>query len=137
METTMLKVALLAATVLVAASMARASNSAVGAGAPLSNDAPSCDLVQSLDLGCALRIVDTNSDGTISAAELAKLALPAPVVDWAPLHPPRSTGLDFKDAAIEFGSVLPATLDRDTSHPLIPALFALGAMVVLLPKRPV
>jgi hypothetical protein len=137
METTMFKVALPAATVLVAASMAMAGNSAIGAGAPLADDAPSCDRTQSLDPGCALRIVDTNGDGTISADELARFASPAPLVDWAPLQPPRSTGLDFKDAAVELGSVLPATLDRDTSHPLIPALFALGAMVVLLPKRPV
>ena len=132
----MLKVALLAPTVLVAASMAMATNIALDTGAPPAGEAP-CHLVQAMDLGCALRIVDTNNDGTISAAELASLASPAPVVDWMPLRPPRSTGLDFKDAAIEPGSVLPATLDRDTSKPLIPALFALGAMVVLLRRRPV
>ncbi len=132
----MLKVALLAATAMVAASMAMAGNIAVESGALPAGDTP-CHLVQAMDLGCALRIADASGDGTISAAELASLASPAPVVDWAPLHPPRSTGLDFKDAAIEPTSVLPATLDRDTSHPLVPALFALGAMVVLLRKRPV
>ena len=132
----MLKVALLAATAMVAASMAMAGNIAVESGAPPAGDTP-CHLVQAMDLGCALRIADASGDGTISAAELASLASPAPVVDWAPLHPPRSTGLDFKDAATEPTSVLPATLDRDTSHPLVPALFALGAMVVLLRKRPV
>jgi hypothetical protein len=131
----MIKVALLAATVLVAASTAMATNLAFESGAPPLSEA-SCHLVQSLDLGCALRIVDTNNDGTISTAELASFAAGAPVIDWTPLHPPRSTGLDFKDAAIEPGSVLPATLDRDTSHRLIPALFALGALVVLLRKRP-
>ena len=131
----MIKVALLAATVLVAASTAMATNIALDSGAPPAGEA-SCHLVQSLDLGCALRIVDTNNDGTISAAELANFALAAPVIDWTPLHPPRSTGLDFKDAAIEPGSVLPATLDRNPSRPLIPALFALGALVVLLRKRP-
>jgi hypothetical protein len=131
----MIKVALLAATVLVAASTAMATNIAFESGAPPAGEAP-CHLVQSLDLGCALRIVDTNNDGTISTAELANFASAAPVIDWAPLHPPHSTGLDFKDAAIEPGSVLPTTLERDASHPLMPALFALGALVVLLRKRP-
>jgi hypothetical protein len=130
----MIKVALLAATVLVAASTAMATNIALESGAPPAGEA-SCHLVQSLDLGCALRIVDTNNDGTISAAELTNFASAAPVIDGT-LHPPRSTGLDFKDAAIEPGSVLPVTLERDTSHPLMPALFALGALVVLLRKRP-
>ena len=131
----MIKVALLAATVLVAASTAMATNMALESGAPPAGEA-SCHLVQSLDLGCALRIVDTNNDGTISTAELASFAAGAPVIDWTPLHPPHSTGLDFKDAAIEPGSVLPVTPERDTSHPLMPALFALGALVVLLRKRP-
>ncbi len=131
----MIKVALLAATVLVAASTAMATNIAFVSGAPPAGEAP-CHLVQSLDLGCALRIVDTNNDGTISAAELANFASAAPIIDWTPLHGPRSTGLDFKDAAVEPGSVLPVTLERDTSHPVIPALFALGALVVLLRKRP-
>jgi hypothetical protein len=131
----MIKVALLAATVLVAASTAMATNIALESGAPPAGEAP-CHLVQSLDLGCALRIVDTNNDGTISAAELANFASAAPAIDWTSLHPPSSTGLDFKDAAIEPGTVLPVTLEHDTSHPLIPALFALGALVVLLRKRP-
>jgi hypothetical protein len=131
----MIKVALLAATVLVAASTAMATNIALESGAPPAGETP-CHLVQSLDLGCALRIVDTNNDGTISAAELANFASVAPAIDWTSLHPPSSTGLDFKDAAIEPGTVLPVTLEHDTSHPLIPALFALGALVMLLRKRP-
>ena len=52
----MIKVALLAATVLVAASTAMATNLAFESGAPPLSEA-SCHLVQSLDLGCALRIV--------------------------------------------------------------------------------
>jgi hypothetical protein len=131
-ETTMLKVALLGATVLVAATTAMAANHDPGAAAaPVA--VPSCALVSPLDPGCAMRIADSNGD----AVELASLAAPAPVIDWTPLHPPHSTGLDFKDAATDPGSVLPATLERDAPHPLIPALFALGAMVVLLRKRPV
>jgi hypothetical protein len=112
-----------------------ATNIDVESGASPAIEAP-CHVVQSLDLGCALRIVDANNDGTISAAELASLASPAPVVEWTPLHPPRSTGLDFKDAAADPVSVLPVTLERETSHRLIPALFALGALVILLRKRP-
>ena len=132
----MLKVALFAATVLVAATTAMATNHDLGTTAAPVADA-SCALVSSLDLGCAMRVADSNGDGTVSAAELAGLAGSAPAIDWTPLRPPRSTGLDFKDAATDPGSVLPATLERETSHPLIPALFALGAMVVLLRKRPV
>jgi hypothetical protein len=108
----MLNVAWLAATVLVVASTAMASNLGSESGA-----------------ACAL---DAGADGTTPAADL-----PPPVVDWTPLHATPGPGIDFKDAAAEPGSVLPATLDRDTSHPLIPALLALGAMVVLLHKRPV
>jgi hypothetical protein len=131
----MFKVALLAATVLVVASASMATNIDLEPGVSPTAEAP-CHVVQSLDLGCALRIVDANNDGTISAAELASFASPAPVVDWTPLHPPRSTGLDFKDAAADPVSVLPATLESDTSRRVVPALFALGALVILLRKRP-
>jgi hypothetical protein len=131
-----MKVALLASTVLVAASLAVTANTAPDASRPATS-APACHPAQSLDLDCALRVADTNGDGTISPTELANFATSSPAaIDWTPLRPPRSTGLDFKDAAIEPASVLPATLERDTSHPLVPALFALGAMVVLLRKRP-
>ena len=136
----MLKVALLAATVMVAASVsmsaAMATNIDLESGAAPAGDV-SCRPVQSLDLACTVRIVDANGDGTISAAELASFAKAAPPpVDWTPLHPPSSTGLDFKDAAIEPGSILPATLERDSPQRLIPALFALGALVILLRRRP-
>ncbi len=132
----MRKVALLAATVLVAVSTAMATNIDLETGAAPVADAP-CHPMQSLDLACTIRVVDANGDGSISAAELASFATPAvPVVDWTPLRPPRSTGLDFKDAATESGSVLAATLEGDSSHRLIPALFALGALVILLRRRP-
>ncbi|MEO5689414.1 MAG: EF-hand domain-containing protein [Burkholderiaceae bacterium] len=133
----MLKVALVSATILVAASAAHAANTDLESSAPAPVAAP-CHPVQSMDLDCALRVIDANGDGTVSAAELASFATPAPpVVDWTPLRPPHSTGLDFKDAATEPASVLHATLDQDDSHRLIPALFALGALVILLRKRPV
>jgi hypothetical protein len=134
----MLKVALLAAAVVVAASTAMATNIDIDLdlGATLVGDTP-CRPVQSLDLACTMRIVDANGDGTISAAELASFAAPVPpVVDWTPLHSPHGTGLDFKDAAIEPAAMLPATLERDGSSRLIPALLALGALVVLLRRRP-
>ena len=132
----MLKVALLAAAVVAVASTAMATN--IGVDTPLASAAEAaCHPAQSLDLACTMRVIDANGDGTISAAELASFAAPAPAIaDWAPLHPPRSTGLDFKDAAIEPAIALPGTLESDNSHRLIPALFALGALVILLRRRP-
>ena len=131
----MLKIALFAAPVLVASTTAMAMNHDLEVAAAPAAGA-SCDLVSSMDLGCAMRVADSSGDGAVSAPELASLAGSAPLIDWTPLRPLRSTGLDFKDAATDPGSVLPATLERETSHPLIPALFALGALVVLLRKRP-
>ena len=132
----MLKVALVAATVLVVASAAQAANIDLESGTAPASALP-CHPVQTMDLDCALRIVDANGDGTISAVELVSFATPAPsVADWTPLPPPRSTGLDFKDAAVEPATVLHASLDTDNSRRLIPALFALGALVILLRRRP-
>ena len=123
----MLKVALLAASLLVAASIsmsaAKATNVDLEASASPAVDAP-CRSAPSLDLACSLRVIDANGDGTISPAELASFA--------APVAPT----LDFKDAATEPGSMLAATLERDGSHRMIPALFALGALVILLRRRP-
>ena len=130
----MLKVALLAAAVVVAASTAMATNIAREPGTPPAGDVP-CHSAQSPDLACTVRVIDANGDGAISAAELAGFAAP-PVADWMPLHPPHGTGLDFKDAATEPAPMLPTTLDRDGSRRLVPALLALGAMVVLLRRRP-
>ena len=130
----MLKVALLAAAAVVAASTAMATNTALEPGTPVAGDVP-CHSAQSPDLACTARVVDANGDGAISAAELAGFAAP-PVADWTPLRPPHGTGLDFKDAATEPAAVLPATLDRNGSRRLIPALLALGALVVLLRRRP-
>ena len=128
----MLKVALFATTLLAAASMATAEGPVVAPAA-----AASCHPGQSLELSCAMRAVDADGNGAVSTAELANLA--APVVsmpDWTPLHAATGTGLDFKDAATEPGSVLPASLDRERSQPLIPALISLGALVILLRRRP-
>jgi hypothetical protein len=128
----MLKVALSAAAVAVAASTAMATNIDLGIGAAPAGDA-TCHPIQSLDLVCATRAVDADGDGTVSATELASFAAPAPsVADWKP----HAAGLAFKDAATEPAAMLPATLDSGNSRRLIPALFALGALVILLRSRP-
>ena len=132
----MIKVALLAAAVVAAASTAMATNIDLAPGTPPAADVP-CHPTQSLDLACTLRVIDANGDGTVSAAELASFAAtPPPVADWTPLHSPHGTGLDFKDAAIDPPTPLPAALESDRSQRLIPALFALGALVILLRRRP-
>jgi hypothetical protein len=132
----MLKIALLTSAAVIAASMAMATNVDLDTGASPAGEAP-CHSVQSLDVACTMRIVDANGDGAISGAELAGFAAPAPsLADWTLLHPLHGTGLDFKDAATEPAAMLPATLDSDSPHRLIPALFALGALVILLRRRP-
>ena len=132
----MLKVALLVAAVVAAASTAMATNIDLELGTAPATDVP-CHSVQSLEMACTLRVIDANGDGVVSAAELASFAATSPpVVDWMPLHAPHGTELDFKDAAIEPAATLPAALESDSSHRLIPALFALGALVVLLRRRP-
>ncbi len=140
----MLKVALLAPALLLAASVTAGANGVANPVAdPVVAPAPEapCHPALSFDLGCAMRAVDTDGDGTISAIELANLAVPlapvAPVVDWTPLHSTHGTGLDFKDAAIEPGSVLPAsTQPAGPQRLLIPTVLALAALVVLLRRRP-
>jgi hypothetical protein len=128
----MLKIAMLATAVLAAASTA-AIESIASKPAALTTEL-SCHPGQALDLACNMRAIDTDGNGTISAAELANFAIPAAVS--TPLQPTPDAGLAFQDAATEPGPVLPASLDREKPQPLIPALFALGALVVLLRKRP-
>ena len=136
----MLKVALLASVLLLAASAATSADGIADPVAAPAAEAP-CHPGQPFDLGCAVRAVDTDGDGTISAAELANLVVPpvpiAPIVDWTPLHAAHGTGLDFKDAAIEPGSVLPASTEPDSPQRLlVPTMLALAALVVLLRRRP-
>jgi hypothetical protein len=130
----MFKVAFLAATLAAAASTPMAADF-VPAAAPPADDAP-CRLVQSRDLACTTRAIDANGDGTLSAAEPAGFAAPASAdIDWASPHP-QQTGLDFREAALEATPVLSAARDPDGSHRLVPALFALGGLVILLRGRP-
>jgi hypothetical protein len=129
----MIKVALLAAAMAAAASTPTAMRPAFDPGPSAAIDA-ACRPGQPLDLACSLRVLDTDADGAAASSELSALAAsPASQVDATPL---RGTGLDFKDAATDSGSILPASPDRDRSQPLIPALFALGGLVLLLRRRP-
>ena len=74
---------------------------------------------------------------TVSQVRLANFASPAGLeADWAPLRPDQDGGLDFASAATAPHSVLLASLDRERPQPLLPALFALGALVILLRRRP-
>lgn len=129
----MFKVALLAAAMAATASTPTATSPAFDPGPAAASDV-ACRPGQPLDLACSLRIADADGDGTLSPAELFALALPpTSTADGVPL---RGTGLDFKDAATDGGSILPGTPDRDRSKPLMPALFALGGLVLLLRRRP-
>ena len=131
----MLKVALLATALLVAASTAAVEGAAFEPAATPAA-APACHPGPAPTLACAMRGVDTDGDGVISAAELANLAVPAPVADATSLHAGQGAGLDFKDAATESGGMLRPSLDREHPQPLIPALFSIGALVILLRRRP-
>jgi hypothetical protein len=136
----MFKVALLAMVVILGASTAAVESGLPEPAASVRGAAP-CHPEPSTTLApCVLRSIeaDADGDGPMATAELAKLILPAaPLADWTLRHPAQELGLDFKDAAVEPGSVLSAkAMDRDHPQPAIPALFALGALVVLLRRRP-
>ena len=128
----MLTVALLAATVALAANAATATTAAVDSATTptIPAEAP-CRPGPAPELGCPLHAAEPGT----APADLAGLGTPevAPI-DVSPLHPARD--LAFKDAATETSSVLPASVDRDRSQRLAPALLALGALVVLLRRRP-
>ena len=131
----MLKVALIAAAV-AAASMADGGDVDTAARVPRVAP-PACHSMQSLEADCALRILDANGDGSISASELAGLAwgTSTPNADW-PSLPPQHSSLDFKDAATNPEPAMPATLDHRGPPTILSALLALGALVMLLRKRP-
>ncbi len=132
----MLKVAMLATAVLVAASTA-AVERALPEPAAASASALPCRSGPSPLRACAPRPLDADGDGTISADELANFSVPSALdADWAPPRPEQDAALDFTSAATQPHSVLLASLDRERPQPLLPALFALGALVILLRRRP-
>jgi len=129
----MLKVAMLATALLVAASTAALEGAAFEpAAAPAA--APACHPGPASTLACAA--VDADGDGAISAAELANLAAPAPLADATSLRAGQGAGLDFKEAATESGGMLRPSLDREHPQPLVPALISIGALMILLRRRP-
>ena len=127
----MLKRTLLAMA-MIAASTTMATTVDVDPGATSIADA-SCRSAASTDVGCALRIAEPGSESVLPPADPVTLAPTSPTLE---VTPPRDAGLNFKDAATDSVSVLHASLDPDTRHPLVPALLSLGALVVLLRKRP-
>ena len=128
----MLKVALLVAPVLACAPLASALTAELGPGASPAGEA-ACESAGPLDSDCALRMPVVGDEGPGIAVELQAIEpVAADLVDPAP----HAAAGDFKEAAVEPGSVMPATLERDTRQRLVPALIALGAMVVLLRRRP-
>lgn len=132
----MLKVALLATVVLLAASTAAVEMVSPEPAPSVAGTAP-CHPDSPPTLSCIPRSIDADGDGTPATAELARLILPAaPIADWTLSHPAQDLGLDFKDAAADPGSVLSKSVDRDHPQPVIPAMFALGALLVLLRRRP-
>ena len=132
----MLKLALLATAVLAGLSAAALEKTLPDpVTAPPS--AASCRAAPWAVRACLPSSLDADGDGAFSAAELANFASPPGLeADWtAPMSEP-DTGLDFKSAATEPRAVLLASLDRERPQPVIPALFALGALMILLRKRP-
>ena len=105
----MSKSAVLVAAALLCAPLVSAST--VGADFAVSIADTGCP-VPATDAGCTLRV------GEVPDAEPLALAEPA----------------DFKDAAAP--SILSPTRERDGRKPLVPALGALLAMIILLPRRP-
>jgi hypothetical protein len=130
------KVALLVATLFACGPDAQASTVELKPSAPPAADA-SCRLAASLDMACAPRIADADAGGN---GDTALVDSPGPdaasaVADWDATPASASAG-DFKDAAATPGTILHAPGERDRPQPLIPALIALAAMVILLWRRP-
>jgi hypothetical protein len=131
----MFKVAMLATALLVAVSTAAVEGGAFEpVGTPTT--APACHPGPAAALACATRGADADGDGVISAAELANFTAPAPLADATSLHSGQGAGLDFKEAAIESAGTLRSSLDREHPQPLIPALVSIGALMILLRRRP-
>jgi hypothetical protein len=126
----MLKVALLATAVALAASAATAGDTVADDTVPPTAVIAPCHPGHALPLACPMR----ESDAEASPSDLARLAASADTpFAWTP---PGSDDLAFKDAATATVGVLPVSVDHDRTQRLAPALLALGALVLLLRKRP-
>ncbi len=128
----MLKVAMLATAVFAAVSMGAIESVASTKSAGPTAESR-CQPGQPLALACDMRAIDADGNGAISAAELAEFAVPSAMSTPQPVL---ENGLAFQDAATEPGPVLPASLAPARPQPLVPALFALGGLVILLRRRP-
>jgi hypothetical protein len=135
----MLKFALLATGAALAASAATATDPIVDPAVSTAASAVMpCHAGQAPEFACALRLANVDGDASAAPAEVAGLAPPASgTFDGSPR--PSEDDLAFKDAAIDVGSVLPGGLarDHDRSRGVAPALLALGALILLLRRRPV
>ena len=127
----MMKVAVLSIAMLAAVSTAATEGVASTKSARPTADSR-CHRGQPLDLGCDVQAIDADDTGAISADELANLAAPATM----PLQPAAEADLAFQDAAAEPGPAVPPSLAHAKPQPLIPALVALGGLVILLRRRP-
>jgi hypothetical protein len=126
---------------LLATALVGLSSAAVEKTLPGPNEAPqsalACRAAPWAARACLPSSLDTDGDGAFSAAELANFASPPGLeADWTASTPEPDAGLDFKSAATEPRTVLLASLDRERPQSLVPALFALGALVILLRRRP-
>ena len=119
----MLKPAMFAAAVLACAPLVLASTPE-----PQAADI-ACRATNTSGPACALRIADPVD------ALVPPDASPGALADLPEAGAPASTAIDFKDAALA-PAILASTRDRSDDKRLLPALFALLAMVILLRRRP-
>lgn len=117
----MIKPVVFAAAVLVCAPLVSASTSDTVLALAPAVGSEACHAA-ALDAGCSLHVGDPSVPASLALAA----AEPAELSD---------TGLDFKDAA-QAPSTIVSTHEHDSRKPLVPALMALLAMVVLLGRRP-
>jgi hypothetical protein len=96
-----------------------------------------CHSSPPLDPACATHPLEASGDGTVPPADAVAFASSAASSpDWTPLRPPQHAGLDFKDAATEPPLPAPLPPDHNGPPPLILALLALAALVILLRRKP-
>ena len=121
----MLNVALLTAGVALATTVA--ADSPIAPAAPAT---AACHASPAPVVACPPHAIESAVPG-----DLASLGASAsPSDNWAPV--PADDGLAFKDAATDTASMLTAGADHTRPQRVLPALLALGALVILLRRRP-